>query len=130
MSAEGTSGAASLGREPGGDALEAKLMTARETNGVLGGISLVTDGTTITVRQISFRDNGELGHDVLCHCSDFSCGFLVAGRGTRETSWSQSTYVASRDSLRFRSSSLSGGLWEDFGGENMMIMSAQAFVGV
>ena len=71
VSAEGTGGAAAVGREPGGDAVEAKLVAARETDGVLGCISLVTDGATVTVGQISFRDNGELGYDVLCHCSDF-----------------------------------------------------------
>ena len=30
--------------------------------------------------------------------------------GDKETGWSQITYVANRDSLRFRSSGLSGGL--------------------
>lgn len=74
MSAEGTGLAACLGREPGRDALEAKLVTARKTDGVFGGICLVTDGTTVTVQQVSFRDNGELGHDVLCHCSEFLVG--------------------------------------------------------
>ena len=49
VSAEGTGGAAAVGREPGGDAVEAELVAARETDGVFGGVSLVTDGTTVTV---------------------------------------------------------------------------------
>ena len=49
VSAEGTGGAAAVGREPGGDAVEAKLVAARETDGVFGGVGLVTDGTAIAV---------------------------------------------------------------------------------
>ena len=112
MSAEGTSAAAPLRREPGGDALEAKLVATRKTNRVLGGICLVTDGTAIAIQQIGFRDGGELGYDVLCHCSRLFRSLVVAETGNKRIGWEQDHVryvVANRDSLRFRSSGLSGG---------------------
>ena len=67
---------------------------------------------------------------MFCVIAQTSLKLVGSWTGNRETGWSQITYVANRDSLRFRSRSLSGRLGEDSGGENVMMTSAQAFVEV